>query len=637
MVNKWLGVAATVVSGFYVPGYAPHHYSIGSKVPIEVGKLWSAKTQVPYSYYSMDVCKPAELVTNEGGLGYVLLGDVMQNTPYSVSYMDQRDCEILCTKTLTKEGVQGFKDKIDGEYYVNLFADGLQGNIRMNSLDYLKYYEALEHWKVDLMPDNATHPQHPESVLVVGGYPVGLHMKQPEKYLLFNHLDFTIKYNNNEVVEFEMTPKSVDWPSESEACDKASAYGPLDLNLRAEGSPIIFTYSVYHTYSGVQWATRWDAYISAVSGPSQIHTMGILNGFNLTVMLAVITGSILLRILRRDLVMYNSSEADIEAMRAESGWKLLHGDVFRKPRFAKLMACCLGIGVQLICMMFLTLTLIHLGFVNPSKRGLVLQTALVLFFLLGVPAGYVSARFNRLLQPNYQNTLLVTVFTAFQYTGICFTVFLLMNLTLWIKDSTGALPLSYILLLLGLWLLVCVPLVFIGAFLGYRQPDMQLPVRTNLIPRMVPPLPYYLRSFVLCPIGGLVPFTATFAEVMMVMNSVWQHKLYYLFGVLFVICALLVATSCLISIIFTYTCIAHENHRWWWRSWWSAGFSGVYILLASVLYYIQVLDINNFASTLLYFGYSALAAYTVFLITGASGTLASFWFLRKIYGAIKVD
>lgn len=34
----------------------------------------------------------------------------------------------------------------------------------------------------------------------------------------------------------------------------------------------------------------------------------------------------------------------------ETGWKLVHGDVFRPPRFNKLLASLLGAGIQIFCM-----------------------------------------------------------------------------------------------------------------------------------------------------------------------------------------------------------------------------------------------------------------------------------------------
>ena len=60
---------------------------------------------------------------------------------------------------------------------------------------------------------------------------------------------------------------------------------------------------------------------------------------------------ILMRTLRADYARYTRDEDDLEAlerdMSEESGWKLVHGDVFRPPRHLELLAALIGTGVQL--------------------------------------------------------------------------------------------------------------------------------------------------------------------------------------------------------------------------------------------------------------------------------------------------
>ena len=49
------------------------------------------------------------------------------------------------------------------------------------------------------------------------------------------------------------------------------------------------------------------------------------------------------------------------------------------------------------------------------------------------------------------------------------------------------------------------------------------------------------------------------------------------------------------------------------------------------------LEIELFVSSLLYFGYMAMIAFTFFLLTGSIGFIACLVFVRRIYSAIKVD
>ena len=46
---------------------------------------------------------------------------------------------------------------------------------------------------------------------------------------------------------------------------------------------------------------------------------------------------------------------------------------------------------------------------------------------------------------------------------------------------------------------------------------------------------------------------------------------------------------------------------------------------------------ERLTSGLLYFGYMLIISIAFFLLTGSVGFLACFWFVRKIYGSIKVE
>lgn len=37
----------------------------------------------------------------------------------------------------------------------------------------------------------------------------------------------------------------------------------------------------------------------------------------------------------------------------ETGWKLIHGDVFRPPLYPSILVACLGSGIQIFCMVLI--------------------------------------------------------------------------------------------------------------------------------------------------------------------------------------------------------------------------------------------------------------------------------------------
>eukprot|EP00953_Heterococcus_sp_UTEX-ZZ885_P040712 20796-Heterococcus_DN1.PRE.4 len=115
---------------------------------------------------------------------------------------------------------------------------------------------------------------------------------------------------------------------------------------------------------------------------------------------------ILVRALRQDIARYNAAE--IEEAKEESGWKLVHGDVFRPPHTAPtLFAVFVGTGVQLTVMTFLVLFFAMLGLVSPAQRGNILTATMLLFVLSGSFAGYNAARVHRMFRGTSDETAVV--------------------------------------------------------------------------------------------------------------------------------------------------------------------------------------------------------------------------------------
>ena len=76
-----------------------------------------------------------------------------------------------------------------------------------------------------------------------------------------------------------------------------------------------------------------------------------MNSVVTAVLLTGFLATILIRVLKNDFTRY-ARDADIEEQDdgEESGWKLVHGDVFRPPSNPLLFASMLGSGVQLLCL-----------------------------------------------------------------------------------------------------------------------------------------------------------------------------------------------------------------------------------------------------------------------------------------------
>jgi transmembrane 9 superfamily protein 2/4 len=276
-----------------------------------------------------------------------------------------------------------------------------------------------------------------------------------------------------------------------------------------------------------------------------------------------------------------------------------------------------------------------LGFLSPAYRGGLVQATVLTFLFLGSTAGYTSARFYKFFKGDDWKA--TTFLTGTVFPGATAMLFVGMDLMLWGHTSAGAVPIWTLFVLLLLWFGISVPLVFLGAYFGYRAPVLEVPTRTNSIMRHVPKQPWFIHPVLTAMVGGVLPFGAVFTELFFIMASIWQHRFYYLFGFLILVFVILVVTCAEISIAFTYFQLTSEDYHWWWRSFAGSAFSGVYVFLYAILYFVTKLEITKGVSMALYFGYMGFISLTFMFLTGAVGALASFAFVRAIFGSIKID
>jgi len=608
-----------LVAGWYLPGSAPSDYIDGAAVNIKVNSLSSVATQLPIRYYQLPFCTPKEIHDSIENLGEILAGDLLETSPYSVFMNVETSCTTLCTQTLSQKDKEQLIAAIDDDYVINLSADNLPAAMKIILANGETYYS----------------PGYPV------GYVLGLNKKQ---HIIHNHIQITFKRHRHvnpagedeyRIVGFQVAPHSIKhfFLNGQAVCGTTDAYSQAVLeNL----TNITYTYDVKWEDSNILWATRWDeTYLK--DGDPEIHWFSIINSLVIVVFLSGMLAMILLRTLLRDIARYNESD-NLEDAQEESGWKLVHGDVFRRPPYRKTLAVCAGTGIQILMMTVITLAFAAVGLLSPANRGALLQSMLLLFTFMGFPAGYVSARINKLFEgEECTKNFRVTFMTAMQFPGVCFAIFFILDILIWSQKSTGAVPFGTMFLLLVLWFGISLPLVFVGSYFGYKKPCISLPVRTNQIPRQIPPQHWLSRPICACLIGGILPFGAVFTELLFIMSSIWQHRFYYLFGFLVLVLVILIITCAEVSIAFTYFQLAGEDYRWWWRAYWSSASSAVYVFLYSILYFYTRLQMTKFVSIALYFGYMFIASYAFCLLTGSVGFLATFYFVRGIYGSIKVD
>ncbi|CAF4602394.1 unnamed protein product [Rotaria sp. Silwood1] len=558
------------ITTFYIPGVAPLDFKKGENVEVKAVKMTSTKTQLPYDYYDIAIhCKPLNGTKYKSeNLGEILRGDRIVNTNFKVDMDVDVRCQTLCKDiNLTPQQSSTLGKRIRKNYYVHLLVDNLPCATKFQNVE--------------------TH-----ETLYEHGYRLGLHTKQTEETYLNNHLVMKLYYHKESeelyrVVGFEVEPKSIDSKriavNDDGTCTIKSGQEMQLINPKGENT-VTMTYEVEWAFSETRWASRWDTYLAMTD--VQIHWFSIVNSVIVVFFLAGILSMIIVKTLRRDIARYNQEDSD--DVTEETGWKLVHGDVFRPPRGKNFLAALIGSGIQIFLMSLIVIVFGALGMLSPSSRGALITAACFLYVFMGLIAGFYAGRIYKTIKgSNWKRT---AALTATLYPGIVFSIGFFLNFFIWGKRSSGAVPFTTMLSILVMWLGISFPLVCFGFYFGYRKQPYDQPVRTNQIPRQVPEQQWFLH-----------PVLST-----------------------------LMAVSCSqISIVITYFQLCGEDYHWWWRSFVASGGSAFYVFAYSIFYFFTKLDITEVIPIMLYFGYTFLICFTFWTLTDMSAA-AGFIIFRQV-------
>ncbi|KAJ8110383.1 hypothetical protein OPT61_g6768 [Boeremia exigua] len=688
-MRTWIAASSLLVltQAFYIPGFSYRSYRNGDTIPLFVNKVYSDHSELQYAFAELPfVCPPTGYIRaghlTSGtsitlNLGEVLRGDRIVVSDYELVMGVDEEARYLCSQTIGLEGIHRAKELVRDGYVAEWIVDNLPGATSFQTVDKSRKYYAAGFKLGD------------EIVLGTGG---------PAEYALNNHVTFVIRYHRapgkdgkrgkKVIVGFEVFPKSITANGRNDSGLPAQIEGehePLVLVPHANSTnttdvdnepsflTVPYTYSVYWREDDhLEWQNRWDTYFAAQDDSANAHWLAMMNSLVTCGLLTIVFSVVLTRTIRSDirghqdttlLGMKSTSNrkssspkrekhnllgpmADIDTIDTElddevediTGWKLLYGDVFRTPAYGGLLSSLIGSGTQLLYMAFGLLILSALGVLNPSFRGGYISVAIGLFVFAGVFSGYFSARLYKTFGGQlWQKSAIVT---ASLVPGLSFATIFILNLFVWVQASSTALPFGTLIALVMLWLFVQLPLVYLGSWFGFERMGAYVhPIRANAIPRQIPDQRWYFKSGQRLLIAGFVPFTIIFVELMFAIRSLWIDKTtyYYAFGFAGVVGAVLAITIVEVTIVATYFLLCSEDHHWWWHSFIIGGSSSIWVYAYMIYCYFTSLHITGFVSSMLFFAYGLLACGLYALLTGTIGFLASYVFVRRIYGAIKID
>lgn len=512
----------------------------------------------------------------------------------------------------------------------------------------------------------------------------------------------TVRYNQDQIVQVDLTSD------------------PTSLQKVAVGAKLAFRLHIRWEVTDDAFHSRFDRYLDHEFFKHPIHWFSVFNSFMMVLFLMGLVALILLRTLKKDYARYgfigdmedggiggggnNNSERDVlldhddsshgksgspggggnnsssskhappphQQHSEDSGWKQVHGDVFRAPPFLPFFAALLGTGWQLVV---LTICVILFAVLGPlhgevhEERGEMLHSVIVCYMLSSVVAGYASGRFFKLYYPTTaaarrqgaEKTSLwqaVMALTVVLLPTATVSIVSVLNTVSLFYGTINSIPFLVIVKLFFIWVCVSVPLTVVGTMMGRHGamtggaaaggaaggrkamtgPLDHFPCRVNAIPRPIPEdVPWYGKPAGLIPLAGLLSFGSIFIELYYVLTSLWNYKFYHVYGFLLGVYTILTIVVGMTSIIVVYFCLNAENYLWQWTAFGSGASTAAYVFLYGIYYFLFKTQMHGLLQTMYYFGYMTMIALNLGILCGTIGHGAASRFVRAIFQNVKVD
>ncbi|KAE8698661.1 Transmembrane 9 superfamily member 1 [Hibiscus syriacus] len=302
------------------------------------------------------------------------------------------------------------------------------------------------------------------------------------------------KYNKDQIIHVNLTQE-----------------GPKPL---AAGKILDLTYSIKWIPTNITFAVRFDVYLDYPFFEHQIHWFSVFNSFMMVIFLTGLVSMILMRTLRNDYAKYAREDDDLETLERdvseESGWKLVHGDVFRPPYSLALLSAVVGTGAQLALLVLLVILLAIVGTLYIG-RGAIVTTFILCYAFTSFISGYVSG--GMYSRNGGKSWIKSMILTACLFPFMCFGIGFTLNTIAIFYGSLAAIPFGTMVVVFVIWAFISFPLALLGTVVGRSWSGApNNPCRVKTIPRPIPEKKWYLTPSVVSLMVGLQPFGSIFID-----------------------------------------------------------------------------------------------------------------------------
>jgi len=642
-----------------------HHYRHGDKVNFYVHKVGPyANPQEGYDYYSLPFCKPNNESKNEdskkatrlraNSIGEILGGHVLRHSGHSVQYAPKTPYTESCTNAqgLTESEAQQFIKAAEDQWLYQMYLD-------------------------DLPVWGMVGEMHDQDKKETGPH-------------VYTQRSIVVQYNKDRIIEVDIV-----------------SY-PESLVAIKPGVKLTFETKFVWEPTTKEFHSRFDKYLDKPFFKHHIHWFSIFNSFMMVLFLMGLVALILVRTLRKDYARYalssgaggaldvedggeyDDEEADMvdengkplleteplnksggagNMPSEDSGWKQVHGDVFRAPSYLPFFAAFLGTGWQLIV---LTLGVILFAVAGPihgevhEDRGEMQHAIIYCYCLSSIVSGYASGSYFKLYnstknggrsgaKPSSDSSWQAAMFlTVMLFPTLVVTISSVLNGIALVYGTVNYVPFLVIFKVFLLWIFISVPLCIVGTLAGrhakvlpaggkkgkecFSLSSSAFPCRVNAIPRPIPEdVPWFGKPLNLIPFAGLLSFGSIFIELYYVLTSIWNYKIYHVYGFLLGVYGILAIVVSMTTIIVVYFCLNAENYLWQWTAFVSGGSTATYVFLYGIYYFMAKTAMTGFLQTMFYFGYMALISLTLGTLCGTIAHCAASKFVRTIFQNVKLD